>query len=136
MRSNKISQWNLEDYEIGIYLPKHGSTSRSSFKLLIPKLNPFQNSSETPCKKPTKEFVNSSIFINSRECKVTPSRTIDMINYFEVPVRPGDVFEHEHLKHGDKLRIEVRSGDIYQMYVTSELDPSHEAVESCPPLTD
>ena len=58
MYSNQISQWGLADYEIGIYLPKHGSASRPKLKLLIPKLNPFQNSSETPWKTPKKGSIN------------------------------------------------------------------------------
>lgn len=136
MYSNQIAQWNLADYEIGIYLPKHGSASKSTLKLLIPKLNPFQNANETPWKSPKHASINSSIFINSSECRVRPSSQINLINYFEVPVRHGVTFKGDHFKHGDRLKIEVINGDIYEMYVIGDLDPSHEATKDCPPLTD
>ena len=128
--ANNIKKWTLEDQEIAIYAPKHGPANESPLKVQIPKLCPLINNG-APKENPPAS-ISTSCFINASDCKPIVSPKINTRNYLELEMMPNQKFKNDHFWKGDKMIVEIRNKNIYDMKITNRLDNSHEADQSCP----
>ena len=128
--ANNIKKWELEDQEIALYAPKHGPASESPLKVIIPKLCPLINSGLPKNNPPTS--ISTSCYANASDCKPIVSSTINTRNYLELEMMPNQQFKKDHFWKNDKMIVEIRNKNIYDMKITNRLDNSHEALPSCP----
>jgi hypothetical protein len=124
---SNVNKWDLNEFEIAYYYPKHGRANKPSLKVQIPKIMPliFNGTTVNASQDNKRIGLNSSCFCNASNCKPSPSGSINMQNYMVVPLKHGVVFENDHFYRNDKLRVEIQNGNVYSMVITGELDPSH-----------
>lgn len=128
--SSNIKKWKLEDQEIAFYAPKHGSSSDSPLKVYIPKLCPMISSGIPKDNPPS--ILSTSCYANASECKPIVSSKIKTKNYLEIEMMPNQKFKNDHFWQGDKMVVEIRNGNIYDMRITNKIDESHESFPNCP----
>lgn len=120
--------WNLSNYEIGYNVERGtshnycGLTGSRNWNLYIPKIMPLIT--HGTCKTKT-VALNSSIFINNKDCKPTVSRSVISQNFITVPKHPKATFENKYKKHGIKVEIEVLNDNVDNMRITDTYDESH-----------
>lgn len=128
MASN-INKWKIEQYEMGFFAPNHSYTS-SPLRLQIPKLMPLIDRNKAKVFNP--ERVSDSCYCNAKECKPRVGNSIVKQNYFTVPIYKDNEFKESHMKHGDPVKLYIRNGNIYDMWVIDEIDKSHVPLAGCP----
>lgn len=117
---DNIKEWNLNNYEIAKTCEK-ANTKPASFKLYIPKLMPLITYGK-PIQ--TKQFISSSIFANSDECKPATSTTITTQNFKTLQMADNERFSKTTLPYNSEVQIEVKDNNPDSMFIASKIDNS------------
>lgn len=119
---SNLESWSIGDTEVALYAPAEGPCNENPLKVQIPKLCPLLGTG-----LPKKEVVGlvSTCFINAPECKPNVSKTVNTQNYILVYRTTNRNFQYSTFTKGDQLRVEINNKDIYDMKLTTKVDPSH-----------
>jgi hypothetical protein len=111
MNMANTESWSLGTVEYGKAV---GAASGSKIKVYMGKVLPLVSFG-----KPKKKLValNSGCFLNDSGCKPQISAQVRTVNYITVPA--NDQIDTSKIKHGTKLRIEVRNKSVDQLTVTN-----------------
>lgn len=124
-RYNNQSPWKLDDYEIAYALAEDGvrtPANRDPQKCWVPTI---MGPKQFPRPRVFESPLGDGPFINDPKCRPRPSATIKFANHMEIQLGDNEYYNHRWFRHGAELWLKPINGNIMELYLDTEIDPSY-----------